>query len=117
MIELKATNEAICILPNPEFNDVRHLDHEINIKRAVNSNKRTYVKRKFEQVFTFSFVLTRAKSLELLNFMRTYGSTKLTVTNHDLVVIEGYVISDPIVVTKNTRETVLVDLEIKGVIQ
>ena len=127
MIEIQAPYpdiQAVCLLPNPQFNDIRHLNSEVNLKRSMSGVRYSYVKNKEEETFVFNFILTRWKSLELFDFIRQYGSDKWRLINHDDIEIIGNLITNPNTLTKTNRaaietdeEQISITFEFKGIVQ
>lgn len=127
MMILKAPYPAsatICILPDPEFENSERLQDEIQLKKAMNGTRYTYVNTLTPHIFMWSFVLLHDKAVELLEFMEKYVADKWQVTMHDDQIIEGYLLTNPSTVSMNGRavygtntEYATVSLEFQGTIQ
>lgn len=76
------TIETTTTLPNPEFSDVENQQAEVEVRRSMNNTVRTYIKRKGRKALTYTFSLTRGKSLELRAFIEAYYSSEIYLTNH-----------------------------------
>lgn len=74
--------ETTTVLPNPEFSDVENQKIEVQVRRSMDNTKRTYVKSNERRALSYSFVLTRAKALELRAFVESYYRVPLFLTNH-----------------------------------
>lgn len=74
--------EMTTILPNPDLSDVERPDMEINIKRFLDGSRRTYVRNADVHNFTYTFNLSRMKTLELKAFVERYFDSKIRLTNH-----------------------------------
>lgn len=69
-------------LPNPEFSDVENQKGNVSIRRSKNNFVRTYIKKRTRHAFNYTFVISRAKAIELERFIDTYNEIKILVTNH-----------------------------------
>lgn len=70
-------------LPNPETADVQARVLTNTIHRSIGGNRRfTYVKSGGQQILTYVFRLTRAKAIELSEFIAAYHATEIAMTNH-----------------------------------
>jgi len=124
MIELKAI-DCICVLPNPQWGDVQHLDASVLIKRSMNGVRYTYVQRKEQrQTFIYNMVVLRLKALEFLDFVRTYGGEEIIVVDHKGREIKGYITTNPNTLTMTNRsiaagsvEQVSFNFEVQGIVQ
>lgn len=74
--------ETTTILPSPELADVENSQKSLTIKRAMNGEKRTYVRRSPNRLLTYTFRLQRLKLLELEEFVRSYHSESILMINH-----------------------------------
>ena len=68
-------------LPSPLFDDGDALDHLLQMKRAMNGVRRSYVKTNGERLLTYDFVLTRGKGLELQAFIDAYYGVECGMYN------------------------------------
>ena len=84
------------VLPNPQFGDSEATTGELNIIRSVNGKRRTYVKSKGgRRKLNWSFRLTRNKSLELLEFMRSYHGDTIFIEDHNGRLWQGNIVTNP----------------------
>jgi hypothetical protein len=74
--------QTTTVLPNPEFSDSESPRQTVEIKRAVNGTKYSYVKSNQRRKLQYGFQLTRMKALELRAFILAYYRATLLVTNH-----------------------------------
>lgn len=74
--------ETISLLPNPIFSDLENQKSNVSIRRSMNNVVRTYVKKRTNHDFSYSFRLTRAKALELKAFIESYNRVKILLVNH-----------------------------------
>lgn len=83
------------ILPSPLFSNSNAPQHEINIKRANDGTRRTYVKNIPRRKLIWNFRLDRVKALELRQFLSTYYADKIRITDQDGVIWFGYLTNNP----------------------
>jgi hypothetical protein len=83
------------VLPNPEFNDSEGRRIGLDVKRAMDGTKRSFVKSNARAKLQYSFRLSRMKALELRAFVQTYFRAGIRLTNHKDEVWEGNFISNP----------------------
>lgn len=74
--------EVSSILPSPEFSDTKGQKHAITIHRSMDGTTRTYVKSNNRFGLRMNFILTRAKSLEVREFINLYNSQHILLTTH-----------------------------------
>lgn len=77
-----ASPETTSILPNPQLADVENSQKQLFFKRAMDGTKRTYVRKTENRLLTYTFRLQRAKMLEVEEFVRSYHSQSILMTNH-----------------------------------
>lgn len=85
MITLQAPYPALqttSLLPNPQFGDSETPEQNIVIRRAMDGTRRTYVKTNQLSKLHYTFMLWRAKSLELRAFVESYYYAPILMTNH-----------------------------------
>ena len=85
MIRLEAplpVIQTISILPNPQESDTENLLNNLDVKRAMNGMKYSYVKSNPRRRLTYEFRLTRMKTLELQAFIESYFDSEIKITNH-----------------------------------
>jgi hypothetical protein len=69
-------------LPNPQFSDVENHQASVNRQRSMNGTLYTYCKDEGNTLLTYTFTLTRMKSLELQAFVRAMFDTAIRLTDH-----------------------------------
>jgi hypothetical protein len=75
--------QTITLLPNPELSDVQSRVLTNTLHRSLGGNVvYTYVKSSDQQNLTFVFKLSRAKAVELHEFIDAYHAQELTLTDH-----------------------------------
>jgi hypothetical protein len=85
MIQLQGPWPApsiLSILPNPQFSDVEKREQTITKSRSMNGTLYTYGNDTGVTQLTYTFSLTRAKSMELQRFMEVMLGHKMLLTNH-----------------------------------
>lgn len=84
------------VMPSPRFSDSKALGAIVNRMRAMDGTLYTYVNSKNgRRVYQWSFEMARNKALELREFLDSYHSYKIQVTDHDGTTIVGYVKNNP----------------------
>lgn len=69
-------------LPSPKFSDIENQKSNVSIRRSMNNTIRTYVRKRTRHAFTYNFVISRAKAIELERFIQIYNEVKILLTNH-----------------------------------
>lgn len=88
--------QTTSLLPNPSLSDEDGLKAEVTTKRTHDGTLYTYVKSKQgRRRFLWTFLLTRAKALELRAFYNSYFASEWKVTDHNGLVWRGYVMNNP----------------------
>lgn len=84
------------VMPSPRFSDSKALGAIVNRMRAMDGTLYTYVNSKnARRKYLWSFELSRHKALELREFLDSYFSQKIQVTDHNNTTIVGYVKNNP----------------------
>jgi len=83
------------ILPSPSFSNQENLLHDINVKRATDGTRRTYVVNKDRKRLLWTFNLDRPKALELRAFFTRYFVTQIRITDHEGEVWVGNLTNNP----------------------
>ena len=97
------------VLPSPAFGNAEGKIQEINFKRAIDGEVRTYVKRgtmpdgKPRSKMTWNFTLTRNKAIELLEFANSYHSSMIRVFDHSGREYHGYIMNNPLEISPTRR--------------
>jgi len=84
--ELRApypNHKVTTILPKPLFGDSRRSEATVTVKRTKTGGKFVYKDSSDRYTLTLPFRLTRMKSLELENFLRSYQSAHIHLTLYD----------------------------------
>ena len=96
--------QTTIILRRPSFSDGESLTDSVNMKRSTNGTRYTYVKTKNgRRKITWKFDLTRPKSIELMNFMAAYFSSKVQVVDHRGRIWIGNFTNNPVETTSVGR--------------
>ena len=85
MIVLQAPHSLIqttTILPDPEWNDGEGIMSTMSLNSAEDGTLYSYVKRTDRRKLGYTFQLSRAKALELKEFIIAYAGEKIRLTNH-----------------------------------
>jgi hypothetical protein len=75
--------ETTTYLPNPALSDVQRKKNQVQERRAIDGTLRTYLKSSSSFQFDYTFNLTKEKSIELLEFIRSYFRATWLITDHD----------------------------------
>lgn len=73
---------SVLDLPNPELTDTQSRKLGLDIFRAIDGTKRTYVFDNDYQRFSYTFRLSYQRAEALKAFVRLYLSSKIRMTNH-----------------------------------
>lgn len=76
------TIETLSTLPNPDFSDVQSNRAEVTVHRSMDNTKRTTIKTSSAFRLTYSFRMTRMKTLEVIEFVRSYYASQIRLVNH-----------------------------------
>ena len=107
-------------LPNPELGDTQDFMGKVAVKRSINNQVYTYIKRSELQKLSYTFRMTRNKSLELQAFVDANIANAITMTTYQGEVWIVKISNNPIdFVPKDrwypTRERVDVTIDFTGV--
>ncbi len=109
------------ILPSPQFSNANGLKAKIkSIMRSMNGAQRyTYVQGGPDQQLTYQFLLTRAKALELREFILLYFASPIQITTHENEVWLVRFVNDPFEFTgerkaEPAREMYTINLTMRG---
>lgn len=84
------------VMPSPRFSDSKALAAIVNRMRAMDGTLYTYINSKNgRRVYNWTFELSRHKALEVREFLDSYFSQQIQVTDHNDVTIVGYVKNNP----------------------
>lgn len=107
MFRLDAPVPAInvtVILPNPRLSDVESRNQQIDKKRSMNNTLYTYCTDEGTGKLTYTWTLTRDKSLELQAFVQEFFADKVRITNHKGEVWEVYFDGNPFEIQQAGRQ-------------
>lgn len=76
------TIQTTSLLPSPQFSDSEAPQQAINIRRAMDGTRRTYIKSNELSKLVYTFALWRGKALELRAFIESYYFATIKLTNH-----------------------------------
>ncbi len=108
------------MLPSPQFGNAASLKSKIkSIMRSMTNKRYTYVQSSPDQTLTYQFLMTRAKSLELREFILLYFANKLKITTHEGEVWVVRFVNDPFEFTgerkaEPAREMYTINLTMRG---
>ncbi len=87
--------QTTILLPCPIFDDTENLISDINLKRAMNGETYTYVKRSPNKILRYTWKLARMKALEVQEFIRFYNSSEMRAINWKGEVWRLHMINNP----------------------
>lgn len=106
------------ILPEPQFSDQESQTHGMTIKRAIDGTRRTYLRTTGgRRRLLWSFTLTRAKGLELRQFIRDHHSSRVRVIDHNDRAWVGWLMNNPVELNQPGRDGMTTTLEFEGIEQ
>lgn len=95
--------QTVTVLPEPQWNDTQRLPDAMTLGEAMNGDLYSNVAKTTKRVYNWSFNISRMKALEFLEFVRAYSAEKWRVTDHEDVVIIGYLLSNPLELNVDRR--------------
>lgn len=87
--------QVTSILPSPEFSDTKGQKIALTVNRSMTGTVRTYVKTNSRFGLTMVFILTRAKSLEVREFIRQFNAEHILLTTHRGEKWDVYLMNNP----------------------
>jgi hypothetical protein len=114
MIILQAPYPALqttSLLPNPQFGDSEAPQQSMNIRRAMDGTRRTYVKTNQLSKLHYEFMLLRPKALEVRAFIESYYYAEILLTNHKNEVWLVHFATVPFELTDDQRITIVLEFE------
>lgn len=108
------------LLPSPQFANTQGLKAKLkSIMRSMNNKRYTYVQTSPDQLLAFQFLMTRAKSLEIREFVLAYFGSQIKITTHEGEVWVVRFINDPFEFTgerraEPAREMYTINLTMRG---
>jgi len=94
---------VVTILPNPQFSDVQDTDQTVSRQRSMNNKVYTYAKVGGTSKLTYTFTLTRMKSLELQAFVETMIDQQVRLTNHKNEIWLVFIDNNPFEISQARR--------------
>ena len=98
-------------LPEIELNDSRQATHKVNTRVAMSGKKYNTRIKGVGELYTWDFVLTRMKALELAAFFKRHPGDLMQVTRHNGDVLIGYILNNPLELEMSARAVVSNSLE------
>lgn len=96
--------QSSIVLPSPQLGNTNQLASTIQVIRMSDGSKFTYVKkRRGRRRLRFDFRTSKDKSIELTKFVDAYGGMPVKVTDHNGVVLIGYITLNPFEVRASAR--------------
>lgn len=89
------TIQTATYLPNPQLGDSVNNVLSLEIKRAMDGTKYSYVKTRNRDRLIWTFRLSQHKGMELMAFYQAYNASQLKITDHLNNVYIGYFTSNP----------------------
>lgn len=118
MIVLQAPHELIVtttVLPSPLVGDDEAPTTSLQLNRAIDGTVYTQGRIIGRYKFTYVWTLTRVKAIELIQFVNTFYTKNIRITNHKNEVWVVNVLTDPNEIAVMTRgEFCTVKLELEG---
>lgn len=87
--------QTTMLLPSPEFGDSDNIVAAINLKRSMNNTKRTYINVPSDEYLIYEFILTRGKTLEVIEFLKIYYPYDVRIINHKNETYVCKIMTDP----------------------
>lgn len=109
--------QTITYLPNPRFGDSESLVVSVNTKIALDSTRRTYVTNTGRRKLILEFKLGSQKALELREFIKSYYSSNITLTDHNNIMWIGNFTVNPFDFIAEINEWQNIQIEFEGVKQ
>lgn len=101
-------------LPDPEYGNGEAIKASIQTWRSADGVRRTYIKDPDENVFSWSFRISRKKREELTRFVDAYKGEYWRVYDHTGAVIAGRMPEDLLTFPVDMGETSIANLTLRG---
>ena len=89
--------QTTLVTPSPSLGNNKNLASTVQTIRAMDGTVYTYVKSKRgRKVFSWDFLATREKTLEVKEFVRLYAGSVVLVTDHNGDKFRGYMTMNPL---------------------
>lgn len=107
--------ETTTFLPLPSFMDTENLLSIVEIEASMAGELYSYIRESDKRQWTFRFELSRAKALELYEFLEAYSGVEIRIRGWKGKIIHATILSNPIPFTYISRmhPTGLVDIPIE----
>lgn len=101
-------------LPDPEYGD--SIGNPVNMvtKYTMTGDLYTHKKTNNHKKIIFNFELNRNRAAALIEFIKSYLSSKVKINDHTGKIWLGYILTDPIPFETNNGEVVSVEFEFEG---
>jgi len=110
---------AAIVLPRPLLQDKENSAATAQIRRAMDGTRYSYVKNPRSRVLSYTFEMTRQKSLELENFIDNYNGEHIKLQNWKGEIWDVQLLTNPVDYTQNRRSAPVgqtgVNLQFEGV--
>jgi hypothetical protein len=106
MIKLEAPWPApsvVTVMPNPQLSDVETRDQTVNRHRSMSNVLYSYAKDGGTSKLTYTFSVSRMKSLEVQAFVETMIGQQIKMTNHKNEVWFVYIDNNPFEASQSRR--------------
>jgi hypothetical protein len=101
---LQAAGAQTVILPTPELQDAENLNDQVEIDTAIDGTLYTYVQRHTTRRLDYTFLMTRAESVVLQDFLETHNAEWITFTNWKGEVWRVKLDKNPVIYSANRRD-------------
>ena len=76
-------SKVTTILPDPQFGNTRKSESSIQLKRTMTGRVVSYIRSSDKEELQFTFIMTRQKDFELLEFVRVYNAADWKLIDHN----------------------------------
>ncbi len=114
MFILTAHDYVSISLPDPEFGDSIGNVIQTNSKYTMTGDLYTHKKTNSSKKMIFSFNLRRGRALALIEFIKSYLSSKIKLEDHVGKIWSGYIITDPLPLETVVGEYGNIEFEFEG---
>ena len=114
MITLTAHDYVSISLSDPEFGDSIGNVVQVKSKYTMNGDLYTNKKTSTSKKMIFSFNLPRGRALALIEFIKSYLSSRIKIEDHVGKIWSGYIITNPIPLETEVGEYGSIGFEFEG---
>ncbi len=114
MITITAHDYVSISLPDPEFGDSIGNKVQIESQYTMTGDLYTHKKTNDSKKMLFSFDLPRGRALALIEFIKSYISSKVKIEDHVGKIWSGYIITNPLPLETNVGEYGSIEFEFEG---